>query len=203
MLKYLSKKETSKLMDGLDDDGKFFIRNKAIMILMLNTGVRVGELVGLNIEDVVNKKGELRDTLRIRKEISKNKKERYIPLSKAAQEAIVNIIEFNDKMDFVTELNCPLLISRKQCRITTRQIQRIIQDARNQSDIDVQATPHTLRHTFAKEINNIGKIQDVQKILGHTYITSTQIYTESSPEELSNVIKRLNFKFKKSKKHLK
>jgi len=71
----------------------FAERDKAIILLLVNTGLRVGELVGLNISDVMN--GEVKSELRVRKEIAKRKKERVVPLNDKARQAIRALIDFN------------------------------------------------------------------------------------------------------------
>jgi len=193
-MKYLTEKQVGSLFDGLDKNSKFFVRNQALVTFMVSTGLRVAEATGLNIGDVLNDQGKVRDELVVRKEIAKNGKERMVPLNNDAKKAICTIMQFNDSEKFVINAKSALIISRKHCRITPRQIQRIIENARNKADLDVKATPHTLRHTFAKTLyENTNRVTTVQRILGHNSLKTTMIYTEASKEEMIEQVNTLHF----------
>lgn len=196
MVKYLTPGQMNKLYNGLDAQSKFFERNQAMVCLLVNTGLRVGEMVSLDVGDVLNKKNKVRDEVVVRKEISKNGKERCIPLNDTAKKAVAKIVELNERFGYPAGQNCPLLISRKYCRLTTRQIQRIVGEASESADLDVKATPHTLRHAFAKAVYKGGNLKAVQQLLGHTFLTSTQIYIEVSKDELQKQVNKIKFALK-------
>ena len=81
-IKYLTEKEVEKVLSSFWEGDPFYIRNKALVIFALNTGLRVSELTGLNVGDVTN--GRIKRELKVRKEVAKGKKERIIPLNEKA-----------------------------------------------------------------------------------------------------------------------
>jgi integrase/recombinase XerD len=186
-IKYLTEQETERILSSFWEDDPFYIRNRAIVIFALNTGLRVSELTGLNVRDVLN--GRIKKELKVRKEIAKGKRERIIPLNEKARKAIRNLLDFNEEKDYPQEKDDPLFVSRRGKRITSRQVENIVEQLREDSDIDVDMTPHTLRHSFATRLRKKGAdLRVIQTLLGHKNLATTQIYTWVDREDLERAV---------------
>ena len=186
-IKYLTEQEAEKVLSSFCEGDPFYIRNKAMVVFALNTGLRVSELTGLNIGDVLN--GRIRRELKIRKEIAKGKRERTIPLNKKAREAIRELLDYNEERRYSQEQDDPLFVSKRRRRISSRQVENIIKQLKKDSEIDVDITPHTLRHTFATRVyNKTGNLRIVQTLLGHSSIKTTEIYTHVGREDLEKAV---------------
>jgi site-specific recombinase XerD len=122
IIKTINGNELKKLLNVTD--GIFAQRDKVMLILLYNTGLRVSELCGLNIRDVMN--GEVRHELKVHKEIAKGNRERIIPLNEKARTAIQDLINFNTSMGYDTSPKSPLLQGRKHGRLTRQQVHYIV-----------------------------------------------------------------------------
>lgn len=186
-IKYLTEKEVEKVLSSFWEEDPFYTRNKTIVIFALNTGLRVSELTGLNVGDVLN--GHIRRQLKVRKEVAKGKRERIIPLNEKAQEAIRDLLDFNEEKGYPQEKEDPLFVSKQRKRLSSRQVENIIKQLKKDSDIDVDMTPHTLRHSFATKVyNKTGNLRIVQTLLGHSSIKTTEIYTHVRREDLEKAV---------------
>jgi len=161
-------------------------RNGAMAIIMLETGIRVGEMCGLLIEDLWYL-GQPVENLVVRKEIAKNKKERIIPISsklaetiKIMNETIWSKIETTDKRHafFTVDPGRPM---------STRTVERIIMAA-GMKALNIEVTPHMLRHTFGSRMMRKTNSRIVQALLGHTSLQSTQIYMHPNSQDLRDAI---------------
>lgn len=189
-IKYLTEKETQRVLSSFWIDDPCLVRNEALVIFSLNTGLRVGELTSLNIGDVFN--GHIRKELTIRKEITKGKRERTIPLNMKARSAISELLDFNEKRGYGRGENDPLFVSKRGKRITPRQVENIIKQLREDSDIEVEMTPHTLRHTFATRLRKKGAdLRVIQTLLGHKNLSTTEVYTGVDREDLEKAVSLL------------
>jgi site-specific recombinase XerD len=186
-IKYLTEQEAEKVLSSFWEGDPFYIRNRAIVIFALNTGLRVSELTGLNVGDVLN--GHIKKELRIRKEIAKGKRERIIPLNEKAREAIRDVLGFNEEKGYPQKKEDSLFVSKRRKRISSRQVEHIIEQLKKDSDIDVDMTPHTLRHSFATRVyNKTRNLRIVQTLLGHASIKTTEIYTHVGREDLEKAV---------------
>lgn len=185
MIKYLTRAEERQLVKGIK--GRYSERDKAVIRLAVNTGLRVSELCGLAISDVKN--GHIKSELTVRKAIAKGKRERTIPLNDKAKKAITELIAWNEKENFRQAPGNKLLISQKGRGITRQQVQRIIKRAREGARLDIKATPHTLRHTFATKVyGKTNNLRVVQKLLGHRSIKTTEVYADVTREQLQRAV---------------
>jgi integrase/recombinase XerC len=164
-------------------------RDRAIVEFLYATGIRVGELVSINIRDV-----DLREKLvRV---MGKRKKERIVPFGEPALQALLLYLE---KTRPVFLGNCPaaerdeqaLFLNYQGTRITTRSVGRMI-DKYIKLCADVhKISPHSLRHSFATHLLDSGAdLRDIQELLGHARLSTTQIYTQVSMEKLIDVYSR-------------
>lgn len=166
------------------------VRNYLIACLMLEAGLRVGEVCKLQIRDLYWN-GDPVINLVVRKEIAKNKKERVVPVSGRLRNALseyhtaVNRFEDSPPDTFV-------FVTRPSFTpITTRQVERLISAAAERS-IGRPVNPHVLRHTFATRLMRVTDMRTVQELLGHSSVTSTQIYTHPNSDDKVLAIRALD-----------
>ncbi len=164
-------------------------RNYLMALTMLDTGIRVGELVQLLQTDLFFN-GEVVKNLVVRSEIAKRKHERTIPLTERLQKAI-GIMESNFWRDIVPwPGKFAFYAFHGKVPLHVRQVQRIIKLS-SEECLRRVVTPHMLRHTFASRLMRNCSIRIVQELLGHKNLTSTQIYTHPDHEDLTSAIKSL------------
>jgi site-specific recombinase XerD len=161
-------------------------RNAAIAITMLETGVRVAELCGLRIDDLWFADKPVA-TLVVRKEIAKNKVERYVPISHKLAETILLMHETLWLPKNATTWHFAFFSSNPGIRLTTRTVERIILSAGRKA-LNVDVTPHMLRHTFGSRLMRKTNARCVQALLGHSSLQSTQIYMHPNSEDLNKAI---------------
>lgn len=165
-------------------------RNHCMALLMLDAGLRVGEVCRLMISDLFWKNEAVKSII-ISAGISKNKTERQIPISDKLCEAINWLAKnywldpYNNFTDFAFKTQ------REKIHMTPRQVERIILEAGSRA-IGKRVTPHVLRHTFATRLARKVNIRVVQELLGHKSITSTQIYTHPDSDDLKEAINYFN-----------
>ncbi len=165
-------------------------RNYAILMTMLQTGVRVGELVGLTFDDIMIG-GRFKTALVVRAEISKSGREREIPLSKKLRDVLQDYITWYNQTQTTVKAEDPLFQqSNKVQSLSPRQVERIIAKLGKEA-IGRKIHPHLLRHTFATNMMRVADIRIVQEILGHTNIASTQIYTHPNNVDLKQAVDKL------------
>lgn len=163
------------------------IRNYTMALLMLDAGLRVGEVVQLRVHDLF-RFGKPVNSLYIRAEIAKNKKERIVPLSGRLYSAVTTLAkDFWDWRDLKGSTD-PVYETMPAWIITTRQVERIICDAAMKS-IGRPVHPHILRHTFATRVERKAGIRITQELLGHKNLASTQIYTHPNQDDLKKAIR--------------
>lgn len=165
-------------------------RNYTIALVMLDTGCRVGELIQLRQDQFWFADAPVQ-ALTIEKDQAKNKSERTIPTTNRLRKAIDQMHRqwwFN----FPYGINSFAFYQTSGLRpLTTRQIQRIIKSAGAHS-LGREIHPHLLRHTFATRLMARTSMRVVQQLLGHSSITSTQIYTHPNSNDYQKAIDALN-----------
>jgi len=161
-------------------------RNVTMMILMLDVGIRVGELVKLTYDELFFN-SEAVHTLFVPPHIGKGGRTRNVPLSQRVTYALNRWYKLNHKSDekvwsykaFPRTINGGI--------ITSRTIERIISHAATTA-AGIVCTPHTLRHTFATRLLKVTNIRTVQELLGHKNLSSTQIYTHVNDDDKRSAI---------------
>lgn len=179
LLKMLERNHTKKQFQNS-------VRNHAMTTLMLETGLRVGELVQLTILDLLQEEEPV-NWLKVPKEIAKNKQGREIPLSVPARLVIINLFKRIWRHYHWQPTHPAFRQHDKQNHITTRQVERIVK-AQSKEALGFEITPHVLRHTFATRILRTSNTRIVQKLLGHKSISTTQIYTHPNDQDLRKAI---------------
>lgn len=153
------------------------IRDRAMLETMYSGGLRVAELVGLNIQNWERDS----DVLRV---MGKGRKERISPLGRFAVKALANWMQIRTP-DPRAKNQDALFLNRFGRRLTTRSIGRMLEKYLMLTGLDSAVTPHTLRHSFATHLLDGGAdLRSVQELLGHKSLTTTQIYTHVSTRRL-------------------
>ena len=176
--KYLNFEESKKLLESVN--GKHRERDYAIITLFLNCGLRLSELVNININNIKNN---------ILTVIGKGNKERTIYLNNACIKAIERYMQVRPK-DGVKDKNALFLSERKQ-RISNKTVQHIVKKYIMEAGLDPERySTHKLRHTAATLMYKYGKvdIRALQQILGHESVATTEIYTHVDNELLKNAV---------------
>lgn len=162
------------------------LRNYTIAMLMLEAGLRVSEVVQLSTGDLFWNKEPVKSII-IRPMIAKNKREREIPVSQALEGALKKLQELYTPPFTENKNNLAFRSPRTGKTLTRRQVHRIISTA-GRISFGRDIHPHMLRHTFATRLMRVTDIRTVQELLGHTSITSTQIYTHPDSKDLKTAI---------------
>jgi len=194
--KTLNVTEQHQLLDALlnkDAPHKSFrkgIRNYLIGCLLLEAGLRVGEVVALEMSHL-NFHGFPVHSIVLTENITKNHKERSIPVSLRLKAAIEEYFSENSYLFNKPDNEKVFAIFPCHKNITTRQVERIINSA-GMKALGRPVHPHMLRHTFATKLMRVTDMRTVQDMLGHSNITSTQIYTHPNEDDKRNAIKHLD-----------
>ncbi len=162
------------------------VRNYTIAMIMLEAGLRVGEVVKLKLSDLFYTKFPV-NTIVISEAISKNKHERQIPASNRLHFALEAYRDSLQPDGLRSPFRPAFWGSKLSEPITTRQVERIIKAASERA-LGRSIHPHVLRHTFATRLMCCTNIRVVQELLGHKSIKSTQTYTHPGQDELKNAI---------------
>jgi site-specific recombinase XerD len=190
--KVFNEEQLGRFFDVQDLNKKSGVRDRAILETLFSTGLRVSELVALNKDDVNLKSGDF--TV-----IGKGGKARIVYLSAAAVDWIKRYLATrNDAFN-------PLFVrysgkkmdegdfDGQSLRLTPRSVQRLVKKYVARAGISLDATPHTLRHTFATGLLREGAdLRSVQELLGHSNVSTTQIYTHVTNAQLKDVHKKFH-----------
>ena len=179
----LTGKEVEKLLEQPECTDLKGYRDKAMLELLYATGIRVSELIALNINDVNISAGIIR--------CKGHDKERVIPLYPAAIRAIAEYIEFIRPQMVSSSDEQSLFVNVSGERMSRQGFWKIIKTYQAKAQIDKPITPHTLRHSFAAHLlENGADLRSIQEMLGHADISSTQIYTHVVKRQLKDVYQK-------------
>jgi integrase/recombinase XerD len=173
--------EVKKLLTAPRGSEPGALRDRALLEVMYACGLRASELVGLEVTDVDLKRGFVRAH-------GKGSKERIVPLGKQAAVAVRRYLQ-SGRRELVGVRSEPKLFVNLRGRGLTRQgLYKIIQGHARAAGLDGKMSPHTLRHTFATHLLSGGcDLRSVQEMLGHADVSTTQLYTHLSNEEIKEV----------------
>ena len=185
MPKYLTLEDSKKLLDvTMQDDNRNKERDFAIITLFLNCGMRLSELVGINIKDIHF--DDCKMTV-----IGKGNKERTIYLNKACVNAIEQYLNVRPKEGIDYNSKDALFLSERRERISRRTVQYIVEKELKKAGLDTtKYSTHKLRHTAATLMYQYGEvdIRALQELLGHASISTTEIYTHVANEQVRNAV---------------
>ena len=188
--KYLQLDECQKLLDSLNRHSS--ARDYCIIVLFLNCGMRLSELVGIDINDISFEEMRMRV-------LGKGNKERYVFLNKSCISAINAYLAVRKK----SETDCKaLFLSSRGTRISKRRVQQIVETALKDADLGNRGlSTHKLRHTAATLMYTYGgaDMMTLKEILGHESTSTTEIYTHISNDSLRNIAESMPFEPKKDK----
>ena len=174
-----------------DSDNSLIVRDKAMFELFYSSGLRLTELVSINLVDLDISEAEVRVT-------GKGNKIRVAPVGKKAIASIKDWLGY--RTDFLKEDTEALFLNRQGRRISQRSVQLRLKQWAKEQKIDLNVHPHMLRHSFASHmLEGSGDIRAVQELLGHEDISSTQIYTHIDFQHLTKVYDKAHPRARKIK----
>lgn len=171
---------------------RFAMRTYTMAVLMLDAGLRVGELVQLELRDLYFQKEPVK-TLIVRSQIAKGKHERSVPMSSRAHDALLNFLEESPWLSNQPINTYAFRVIDRHEHLSTRQVERAIRSAAMKS-LGRPVHPHILRHTFASRLMRVTDSRTVQELLGHRNLSSTQIYTHPNEDDKKKAIANLQYK---------
>lgn len=177
----LSKEEVNRLLAVGDQDSVLDQRNRIMLQTLYGSGMRVSELTSLKIEDIKMEEGFIRC-------FGKGGKERIVPLASSAQKSIQEYLDqirpLFEKDPTVREV----FLTRRGKGFSRKSIWKIIKDMTVAAGINKTVSPHTLRHSFASHLlENGAPLRIIQEMLGHSDISTTQIYTHVDASRLKSI----------------
>ncbi len=169
----LSEEDINKLLD-IDPKNAFEYRNKAMLELMYSSGLRVSELLNLNVNDIDF-------DLNIVRIFGKGSKERIMPINEIATSYLYEYINIYRKTLLKNKVNDILFLNSRGEKLSRQGFFKILKEIARDKGIKKELSPHTLRHSFATHLLNHGAdLRSIQTMLGHENIETTQIYTHVS-----------------------
>jgi integrase/recombinase XerC len=187
----LSPDEAVRLV-AIEDSSPLGVRDRALFELAYSCGLRVSELVGLDLDALDAREGELRVT-------GKGSKTRIVPTGAPAIDAIAAWLALRPGLAKPGEP--ALFVGRSGTRVSVRDVQRRIKRYAAAAGIDADVHPHMLRHSFASHVlQSSGDLRAVQEMLGHASIASTQVYTHLDFQHLAKVYDAAHPRAHRSKK---
>ena len=181
--KFLEYEEVKRLLETPPTDNWLGARDKAMLETLYSTGIRVSELVALNMDDV----DFLGEVIHVR---GKGKKERIAPIGASALQVIQHYMEFRNRRAQNNENfdSRVLFVNKHGRRLSTRSVRRKMDKYIKIAGLDPSISPHTLRHSFATHmLNNGADLRSVQELLGHQSLTTTQVYTHLTTKKMKEV----------------
>ncbi|UCC97971.1 MAG: tyrosine recombinase XerC [Phycisphaerales bacterium] len=181
--RFLEYEEIKRLLNTPPVNSWLGARDRAILETLYSTGIRVSELVALNMDDI----DFLGEVVHIR---GKGKKERIAPIGSSALQTIQHYMEYRNKRaqsngHFDSKV---LFVNKHGRRLSTRSVRRKMDKYLKMAGLDPAISPHTLRHSFATHmLNNGADLRSVQELLGHQSLSTTQVYTHLTTKKLKEV----------------
>ncbi len=178
---FLQNDELQKIFDSIPLDSPLGVRNRLIVELLYASGLRVSELTELKIKniDISNKEIKVH---------GKGDKERIVYFGEYAEKYLKMYLEESRPVLLDNKKSDYLLINNQGGQLSPRGVQMVFDDIVNSSAIKHNISPHALRHTFATDLlNNGADLKSVQELLGHSSLSTTQIYTHITNERLRSV----------------
>lgn len=189
---FLEFEEVIRIIDSVTGKDLQSLRDKAMIELLFSAGLRVSELSSLNINNISLKNQEFSI-------IGKGSKMRVVFISNSAKKSLQEYLNKRTDIDPALFIRTNKIGFKKDddLRLTTRSVQRIVKYYAKKAGIIKDVHPHTFRHSFATDLlSNGADIRSVQAMLGHSSITTTQIYTHVTNKQLREIHKKFHRKSK-------
>jgi integrase/recombinase XerC len=182
---FLTGEQIAQLLEAPPANEPDGLRDRALLETMYSAGLRVAELVGLNLDHWDRDANILRV-------FGKGKKERIAPVGRHAAKALYAWLDVREpKENGKPSDRAAIFLNRFGTRLTTRSVGRMLEKYLNLTGLDQHTSPHTLRHTFATHLLDGGAdLRSVQEMLGHKSLTTTQIYTHVSTQRLRDTYEK-------------
>ncbi len=181
---FLSEEEMASFLDLPPGDKPLVVRDRAILELLYATGIRVSELVGLNMDDLSFEER----MIRVR---GKGKKERLVPFGKIASKNLKFYLQRRGLINQGRSDEQAIFINYRGTRLSTRSIQRMVYRYLQYTSVKRKISPHSLRHSFASHLLSRGAdLRAIQELLGHESLATTQKYTHLDLNQLLRVYKK-------------
>lgn len=172
--------EVGRLLDACPAETPTQLRDKALLEVLYATGARISEALALVVDDIA----EARDFIKV---TGKGDKQRVVPVGGAAQRALEAYL-VRGRPALSTGKSHAVFLNKRGGTLSRQSSWTIIKDAASRAGLDKEISPHTMRHSFATHLLEGGAdVRTVQELLGHASVTTTQIYTHVSPENLREV----------------
>lgn len=179
--KFLYNAEINELIKSIDISKKLGYRNLCIVLLLYSTGIRVSELCELTVASI--------DYEQMMVEIvGKGQKKRIVPVNKICINSVIDYVNLERNLLIQNPEEQRLLLNKNGTPLTDRGVRKILNNLVKKTSILLNVTPHTLRHTYATHLLEAGMdLREVQELLGHEHLSTTQVYTHVTKESLRNV----------------
>lgn len=175
---FFYEEEMEALFASVLGEDKLSIRNTALLELLYATGMRVSECVSIRMQDLDRQ-------MQIVKVMGKGRKERYIPYGQFAHDALELYIEEVRPKLMKKQEHQALFVNSRGEQLTDRGVRHILSECMKKASVNSSIYPHMIRHTFATHLlNNGADMRTVQELLGHSHLSSTQVYTHVTKEHL-------------------
>ena len=179
----LTVEEAASVVEAPEEDEDAGARDRALLELLYATGLRVSELVGLDLADVDLSSRQLRT-------LGKGRKERIVPFGEKAAAALRAYLKVRPRPKTARDADA-LFLARTGTRLTDRSVRRILDRALRAAGVVRHASPHALRHSFATHLLAAGAdLRSIQELLGHASLSTTQKYTHLDAERLIEVYRK-------------
>ena len=178
---FVREEDMNRLLDTpqMWEEGFVGLRARTIIILFYETGIRLAELIGLDVEDVDLATRQLKVT-------GKRNKHRIVPFGEELETAIREYLKQRDRLS--VRIDDALILSDKGKRMTRSQVEKIVKQHLSLTTTLKKRSPHVLRHSFATAmLNNGAGLESVRRLLGHESVATTQIYTHTTFEQLKRI----------------
>jgi integrase/recombinase XerC len=181
---FLSEQEMAGFLEIPDSGRPLDLRDRAILELLYASGIRVSELVGINLEDA----GLGERLIRVR---GKGKKERLVPFGRAAADRLSAYLAARPALVLDRAGETALFLNYQGRRITSRSVERIVDKYIRLTAVKRKISPHSLRHSFASHLLGRGAdLRVIQELLGHESLATTQKYTHLNLGQLMDVYQK-------------
>ena len=178
--KALQEKQAFRLLDDMPITGWISKRNRAVFTVLYGCGLRIDEALQLNIADLP-RDGFIQV-------IGKGNKERLVPFLQIIE---TNLNDYREDCPFPETKDRPLFVNTKGARLSQGVAQKAMRDVRKQLNLPETATPHALRHSFATHLlQNGANLREIQELLGHASLSTTQIYTDVNFDDLKKIYEK-------------